>query len=84
MKVVADIVTLFIGVIVWYMLKPYIGFGGFVVGVVVAYILRPIVNALLGAPVSSADSQSRNEEAQQGESISSSHNEQKGESQNGN
>ncbi len=84
MKVVAEIVTLLIGVIVWYLLKPYIGFGGLLVGAVVAYVSRPMVYALLGASVSAPDSQSRKEtEAQQGESTPSSHKEQKGESQNG-
>lgn len=76
MKAIAEIVILLIGVTVWYLLKPYIGFGGFLVGAVVAYVSRPIVHALLGVSVSAAKTQSRNEtEAQQGESTPSSHNE---------
>lgn len=83
MKALAEIVTLLIGVIVWYLLKPCIGFGGLLVGAVMVYVSRPIVYALLGTSVIETDSQSRKEtEAQQGESTPSSHNEQKGESQN--
>ncbi len=84
MKALAEILTLLIGVVIWYLLNPYIGFGGLIVGAVVAYVSRPIVYAFLGASVSEVDHRVDNEtEAQQGEITLSSYNEQKGETQNG-
>jgi len=43
MRVLAYFVTLFVGYVVWCLLAPYIGVGGFFVGVFIAFILQPIV-----------------------------------------
>jgi len=49
MRVLAYFVTLLVGYVVWRLLAPYIGVGGFFVGVFIAFILQPIVYALFGA-----------------------------------
>jgi len=61
MKVIAEVVTLFVGVIVWRVLSPHIGLGGLLVAAIVAYVLRPIVYAVLGASASEPGSESSNE-----------------------
>ena len=61
LKLIAEVATLFVGAIVYMVLKPYIGLGGLLVGAIVAYVLRPIAYAVLGASGSEPGSESSNE-----------------------
>jgi len=83
MKIIAEIVALTIGYVVWRLLTPYLGIGAFFVGVFVAYLIRPFVQVLLGVSNSGADAEKNNKESQpdlsQSNSNESNHDENKGE-----